>query len=141
RDSPSGGFVGAGRSPLGMAERRHPMDLGGGVPRRRRVPRGFSGGSRTEETDRTSNPNAARPGTPPSGIFGLALPDHDRRREGLRGGSGERAYRGLRSAPVHAAAGQGRDLVSGGHGMVGDERGAQVSVSLRGAQNSEIPTG
>src|SRR5438067_13636840 len=113
RDSPSRGFVGAGRAPLGVAERRHPMDLGGGVPSRRRVPRGFSGGSGTEETDRTSNPNAARPGTPPSGIFGLALPDHDRRREGLCGGPGERARRGLRSAPVHAAAGQGRDLGSG----------------------------
>src|SRR5205823_8278606 len=70
RDSPPRGFVGAGRPPLGVAERRHPMDLGGGVPRRRRVPRGFSGGSRTEETDYSSNPHAARARTPPSGILG-----------------------------------------------------------------------
>src|SRR5437016_3440350 len=133
-DSPSRGFVGAGRAPLGVAERRDPMDLGGGVPSRRRVPRGFSGGSGTEETDRTSNPNAARPGTPPSGIFRLALSDHDRRREGLCGGPGERAYRGLRSAPVHAAAGQGRDLGSGGPSLVGGDRSERFSVPRPGSQ-------
>src|SRR5207249_4003280 len=134
RDSPSGGFVGAGRPPLGVAERRHPMDLGGGVARRRRVPRGCSGGSRTEETDYSSNPHAARAGTPPSGILGLALPDHDRRREGLRAGPCERAHRGLRSARVHAAAGKGRDLVTGGPGLVGDDRSTRFTVPRPGSQ-------